>query len=331
MRYIINTGFHIYRVNVLAKPMSVGGEGSIYAFNMQEYGDCIMKIYRTPEKALAKRDKILYMIKNPPVSPHPNIRFCWPLFAVEEETTGRFCGFVMKRAFENSHDLTILEFFSPTKTIAELFPDDEDRGWHNKFELKTNLGIRNRLKILYNWVSAVEALHATGRFILVDIKPENILVTPTGKVSMIDMDSCQVAENGVLMFDCNALTPGYFPPDAEARKRNKRPLDYTCDSFAMGCCIYSILTGTHPFSNTRLLAPYNTEDYSTLGARVRAGLYHDGEKGRYVQRIATFDLHANASRLSLQLNQLFRAAFVGTNRPSMNQWRKALKNELSNF
>ena len=327
----ISIGNRTYRAHLVSQPMTTGGEGSIYPLNLPEYGDCMLKLYRTREKAREKEAKIMYMIGNPPVSPHPNIRFCWPIAAVAEESSGEFCGFVMLRAFPASRDLTILEFYSPRKTIAELFPDDEDRGWHNRFELNTNIGIRNRLKMLYNWVAAVEAIHRTGRFVLVDIKPENILVTSDGKISMIDMDSCQVAEKDTLMFACNALTPGYFPPDAQDARQAGRPIDVSCDSFAIGCCIYAILTGTHPYNNTRLLPPYDTVEYTTLGARVREGLYHNGDKSCYVERIPSFDLHANADRLSPTLNMLFRHAFSAAKRPSMAQWRTVLKEEIARF
>ncbi len=327
----IHLATRTYRAHLVSKPMATGGEGAIYPLTLPEYGDCALKLYRTRDKAREKRAKIMYMIANPPTSPHPNIRFCWPVAAATEESSGEFCGFIMLRAFPTSRDLTILEFYSPRKTIAELFPDDEDRGWHNRFELNTNVGIRNRLKMLYNWVAAIEAVHNTGRFVLVDIKPENILVTSDGKISLIDMDSCQVAEKGALLFPCNALTPGYFPPDAKNCRHANRPIDSSCDSFAIGCCIYAILTGTHPYNNTRLLPPYNTGEYTTLGARVDAGLYHSGDKSRYVERIPSFDLHANADRLSPNLNMLFRYAFSGTKRPTMAQWRTVLKDEINRF
>lgn len=327
MSLTLITNDRSFRINVQSKPSFVGGQGQVYGLRLPKYGDCVLKIYKSQEKADKIRDKILYMMQQKPPHVNDNIQFCWPIGAVFDTDSHIFKGYVMLKAFPESRDLTILEAYSPKETIAQLFPDDTK--WHNKFELKSLSGLKNRLKILYNWVVAIESIHATGKYIMGDIKPENVLVTPTGKISIIDIDSCQICDNGKIKFECDAKTPNYFPAEAYNMSKRHIPLSYQCDSFAIGCCIYSILIGCHPFTNIRLLPPYNNGNYSTISSRIKANLYYRGSNSKHVERIPALDLHANLDRLSPQLIDLFDRCFTGhTNRPTMTEWRNALKYQI---
>lgn len=310
--------------------MAVGGEGFIHHLTHPRYGNCVLKIYKTQDKADKNKEKILYMMRQVPPKNNDRIRFCWPFGAVFDENELYFKGYVMLQAYEGSRDLTILDVYSPYHTIAEQFPTDKD--WHVKFELNTNRGLQNRLRILYNWVTAINALHALGNYIMVDIKPENILVTHDGKISVIDMDSCQVVDNNnKLLFECSAKTPNYFPIEAYAAVKTHQTLDYRCDSFAIGCCIYSILVGCHPYTNIRLLSPFNNGKYNTISARIKANLYHRGSNAKYLLRVPDLDLHKNLGRLIDEIVNLFDHTFIGChNRPTMEEWKLVLKKSINN-
>lgn len=304
----------------------VGGEGFLHRVRHKLYGNCVLKIYKRAERAATLKEKIRYLISHQPEIKNANIKYCWPFGEVYDEDLQTFRGFIMPEAFPNSRDLMILDY-SPRYSIAESYP--EEVGWHDKFELMTSRGLRNRMVILYNWVVAIKALHATGRYVLVDIKPENILVTPAGKISIIDVDSCQVAENGQLLFENSARTLDYFPWEGYATIKAHRKLDYSCDSFAMGCCIYSLLVGCHPFNNIRLAKAYR--DCTTISSRIKQRLYYRGGKQIFIDRIPNMDIHQNVSRLPQSFLELFDRTFGdSTNRPTMEEWRIALKKATQN-
>lgn len=325
LKILTNDG--LTKVSITRKPIAVGGEGFVHFLTHPKYGNCVLKLYKTQDKAEKNKEKILYMMRQTPPCVNDRVRFCWPFGAAFDENEQYFRGYVMLKAFEGSRDLTILDTYSPSQSIAEQFPDDTD--WHEKFELNTNRGLQNRLRILYNWVSAIHALHALGKYVMVDIKPENILATHDGKISVIDMDSCQVVDRSKLLFECSAKTPNYFPPEAYAAVKAHQALDYRCDSFAMGCCIYSILIGCHPYTNVRLLNPFNNDQYNTISSRIRANLYYRGNNAQYLSRIPNLDLHKNLDRLTDEIISLFDRTFTDCHdRPAMTEWMSALKKAI---
>lgn len=327
MKLKIQTKDGLYNITITNKPSEVGGEGLIHRLYHSHYGDCVLKLYKTQDKADKNRDKILYMMCQTPPNVNDTIRFCWPFGAVYDENMRHFRGYVMLAAFPGSRDLTILDAYSPSQSIAELFPDDVD--WHEKFELKTERGLKNRMRILYNWISAINVLQASGQYIMGDIKPENVLVTHEGKISVIDIDSCQVVDKGKLLYECSAKTPNYFSPEAYDLVKNHQRLDYRCDSFAIGCSIYSILIGCHPYTNIRLLSPFNNGQYCTIASRIKAHLYYRGSNANFIERVSNIDLHMNLNRLPVDIACLFDRTFIGDfNRPTMTEWKNALRAAL---
>jgi serine/threonine-protein kinase len=105
--------------------------------------------------------------------------------------------------------------------------------------------------------SALAMAHARG-IVHRDVKPENIFVLqssidPTGDskslfVKILDFglstpgtgDSTNLTRNGVVMG-----TPSYMSPE-QARGR---PVDARADVYAVGACLYFMLTGKRPFDN----------------------------------------------------------------------------------
>lgn len=318
-----------YSVNVTIKsqPSDIGGEGYIYRINFPRHGVCILKIYKNAEKALKNRDKILTLVyEDMPQSKNCNIRFCWPIAIAYDENRRDFAGFVMPEAFPDSRDLYILEYHTINSTIREEFPDDV--GWHDKYELNTLRGLRNRLAILHNWAAALSLLHKSGSFVLGDIKPTNVMVEPEyGRVSVIDIDSCQIMKNGRIKFARTAQTPSFRPPEITARIANN-PIDENYDSFSFAVSAYEILSGTHPYCNCRLLPPYNTEEYASIVSCIKNGLSPYGNNSSYTERVLNCDLHGNIDNLPEPLVILFKQAFGGINRPDFKTWKSCLKQTI---
>jgi eukaryotic-like serine/threonine-protein kinase len=92
---------------------------------------------------------------------------------------------------------------------------------------------------------AMQALHAAGR-VHCDLKPGNVLVTPEGRVVVLDFGLVtqyqNVADTLSMRFGA-AGTPAYMAPERGALHR----VTPACDAYAFGVMLFHALTGRLPF------------------------------------------------------------------------------------
>ncbi|MBM9509297.1 serine/threonine-protein kinase [Actinacidiphila acididurans] len=85
-----------------------------------------------------------------------------------------------------------------------------------------------------------------------DVKPSNVMITRTGRVVLQDfglaraVDNTPVTELGEVVG-----TPRYLPPET-LRGASPRP---AADLYGLGTCLYTMLTGRHPFTGEEEIAP----------------------------------------------------------------------------
>lgn len=299
-------------------PLGKGGQGAVHNIITSKYSaDYCIKIYIRDAEKMHK--KIEYMVTHPPQNIRDtSFRICWPT-ALAYNTKKEFIGYMMPLAFPNGHDLTILSVYR-SKPLSQLKRFKNNVEWHNKYELDTNEGIVNRVKMLCNIAIALHTIHSTGRYVLVDLKPENIDATGAGKVSIMDTDSIQISENGKILHPATAFTPEYFAPEGKELKGLNRPFTLQCDYFAAAICFYQILTGTHPYSGTVLKSPY--DNCTEIADCISNGLFAFGEKQRYIDLPAGFNLQQNFYNLPSTVQGLFKRAFgsQASKRPTMEEW-----------
>ena len=103
----------------------------------------------------------------------------------------------------------------------------------------------------------VEALAAAQRAGMIhgDIKPENIMLTPTGQVKVLDFGLAKNLPSGeesptIDRAGTFAGTPAYMAPEVLM----ERDPDGRADIFSLGVVFYEILTGNHPFRASTFLA-----------------------------------------------------------------------------
>ncbi len=308
-----------------ADALGKGGQAWVYKIKTSAYKDFCLKKYIKDIDAKKSFDRIAYMIKNPPQSSMDNnsFRICWPTaFAYDENKN--FIGYLMPLAFPKSRDLKILEVYN-AKPISEQMKYKKYPEWFNKYELNTDIGLKNRMKMMHNWAVALHCLHETNRYVIVDLKPENVMATATGKISVVDTDSFQISENGRILYPGPVYTPNYFPPEGRMLHDSNKPFTVSCDCFSAAVCFYSIFVGVHPYAGVIAKAPY--DKLETIPDCINAGLYAFGAKKNFLSFPAGLNLHKHFENLPPSVQNLFGRAF-GVNpadRPNMLEWAKALR------
>ncbi len=97
--------------------------------------------------------------------------------------------------------------------------------------------------ILIDMAEALEHVHDNG-FMHLDFKPENVLVTRSANVRLVDFDLAQLRPERPKKMKHNPGTPAYMAPEQLLRQ----PLDHRADIFAYGVTAYELLTGQKPFA-----------------------------------------------------------------------------------
>jgi serine/threonine protein kinase/formylglycine-generating enzyme required for sulfatase activity len=92
--------------------------------------------------------------------------------------------------------------------------------------------------------AALGALHAKG-IVHRDVKPQNIMVSPSGGVTLVDLGLAKFLSANTAVTETGALvgTPHYMAPE----QLLGRPVDARTDLYALGASLYHAATGKRPF------------------------------------------------------------------------------------
>jgi len=113
----------------------------------------------------------------------------------------------------------------------------------------------------------IDVIHSLGK-VHRDVKPSNVLVTPEGRVVVLDF-GLVVDERAFLAAPNNAGTLGYIPPERAMGGAAGPPGDW----FAVGVVLHQALAGRHPFS----MAPGETNVTAELPSNAAADVLRLGE------------------------------------------------------
>jgi serine/threonine-protein kinase len=91
------------------------------------------------------------------------------------------------------------------------------------------------------------AAHATG-VVHRDVKPGNIMITPSGAAKLADFGIARVDLSALTGTGAMIGTPGYMAPEQALG----RPVDQRADLFAVAAILYEILVGRAPFAGGSL-------------------------------------------------------------------------------
>lgn len=96
--------------------------------------------------------------------------------------------------------------------------------------------------ILIDCADVLEYVHENG-YMHLDFKPENVLLSRSGNIRLVDFDLAQLRPEEPKKFPKNPGTPAYMAPEQLLRQ----PIDHRVDIFSFGVSAYELLTFEKPF------------------------------------------------------------------------------------
>ncbi len=305
-------------VSLSAKPFAGGGEGNLYKITApKELRKYVAKLYHPHKLTPVREKKINYLAAYPPIQSDENAGAHNSVIWVKDSLydKGRFVGFIMP--YTEGEKLEIL--------CTPKIPKKLRQEWARFDFKKSPKAMDMRLKLSFNICAAIHQVHSIERYVLVDMKPDNIVIQTNGLVSIVDTDSVEVVESGKSLFDAPVATPEYTPPE-HYRKLDYDPTEREAwDRFGLGVILYKLLFGIHPFAASSG-APY--ERLTTLHDKIKHGLFvhHPAKK-------SSFSIipppHKAFYKLDKSLQDLFFRCFIDGNenpdlRPSAEEWCAAI-------
>jgi serine/threonine protein kinase len=303
------------KVTVDSKAFASGGEGDLYkVVHTPEYSNHVIKIYKPEKRTKERQKKVEYLADNPILTTDNGIcqAVVWISNVVYEN--GTFVGILLP--FVNG---VKLEFLCHQKLPVNLGPE-----WQ-KFDFTKSDAIKMRTTVCFNIAVALYHIHQTGKYLLVDMKPENIIIQPNGIISIIDIDSVAVINKRKIIFKAPVTTPEYTPPEYYSKQFDMDvSLDECWDRFSMTVTFYRLLCGIHPFTGS-CNAPF--DKCNSLPEMVENGLFPNGKKRKLFKTIPP--PHNLFSKLDGAIRQLFIKCFddgttIPTVRPSADDWCRVL-------
>jgi serine/threonine protein kinase len=133
-----------------------------------------------------------------------------------------------------------------------------------QFKRSGPLSEREAVRIITAVAEALAAAHARG-IIHRDVKPENVLITPTGQVKLADFGLVKRLDQDLGLTDTGKGlgTTNYMAPE---QFKNAKNADVRCDIYGLGATLYAALTGVVPWAGLEPLAMYKAKLANTLPA-----------------------------------------------------------------
>jgi eukaryotic-like serine/threonine-protein kinase len=211
----------------IIKKLGTGARSTIFLARDEESGNTVAlkrAVYEKPEDSRIF-EQIINEYKVSQALNHPYLRKCNKLIKIRKA-------------------LKVKELF----LSMEMFEGES-------LERSKSLGLGDVLLVFRMVADGLNAMHQQG-YIHCDIKPNNILISETGAIKIIDLgQGCKIGT----MKPRIQGTPDYIAPEQVKRK----PLDQRTDIFNLGATMYWAITG----KNVPTLIPQSNDISAFLGQR----------------------------------------------------------------
>ena len=282
-------------LSLAPKAFASGGEGSLFhILSPEKYSNRVAKIYHPHKRTAEKLAKLEILIKDPLAQEQEGIApsFIWPEALLQNEK-GEQIGLMMPLAQGKKLELLCLP----------KLPRKIDAAW-KRLAFDQDDSLKFRLKIAFNLVNALRQLQKRKKYVLVDLKAENILVQTDGQISIVDVDSLQISD-GNQFFKAAVATPEYSAPEYYEEPKIKR-FKASWDNFALAVILYKLFLGIHPFAAS---AKGKYESRVSLHEKIEAGLYvHHPKAEEWLKFLPP--PHQKYAELPQGLQNLFSQTFV---------------------
>ncbi|HKQ90469.1 MAG TPA: hypothetical protein VJZ77_07290 [Blastocatellia bacterium] len=277
----------------LGRRIGTGAEGEVY--EIQAKSDLVAKVYHEPPPP-EKAEKLVVL------SRLGNERLfnlsAWPVSTLRDAPDGEIVGFVMKNISQAEE---VHALHSP-KSRLQKFPE---ASWAFLIYVAANIA------------RAVAAIHEHG-LVIGDVNPKNILVTSKATVYLLDVDSFQVSAEGKT-YRCEGGFLEYTPPELQGVAFREIDRAQEHDSFGLGVVIFQLLfMGRHPFSGRYFGAGEMPLERAIREFRFAYGVEAEARKMRQPPGTLALD------SMPPPLVNLFRRAFLSTDRPQAREWIEPL-------
>ncbi|WCL81398.1 hypothetical protein PPO43_15590 [Saprospira sp. CCB-QB6] len=278
------------KINLASKPLAEGGEGKLFAIRTpKRYQTSLAKIYHPNKLDEGRIKKISYLLEHP-IEQEERPFFVWPQQLLSDKE-GKGRGFLMP----------LVEGKKLALFCLPKLPKSLATNWA-QYDFSHKKGRENRLKVAYQLAYALYLLQRGGEYVLVDFKPENILLHENGQISIVDIDSIQILENGELKFRAPVATPEFSAPEYYRGKIEQFSASW--DNFALAVIIYKLLLGVHPYAATA-----KQKNLSSLHQNIERGLFVHHPQAETLFEVRP-SLHQAYYELPEKLQALFQTAFV---------------------
>jgi serine/threonine-protein kinase len=126
--------------------------------------------------------------------------------------------------------------------------------------------------VIFNAAIGLDYAHQNGVFHR-DVKPDNIMVSKTGLVKVMDFGIARVVESNLTKTGSIMGTPAYMSPEQVQGQK----IDARSDTFSLGVILYELLTGKKPFAGETMSAlmlaimKVDPAPPSTLDSKIHTG------------------------------------------------------------
>lgn len=262
----------------LGQQLARGGEGII----VEVENGRVAKIYHCDALKRVTLEKLEVMTR----APFALDGVCWPE-AIVMNGRREPVGFIMPRAKGIPLDTSV--FKKPL--LLQKLP-----GW-----TRTNL-----VRVAIRVAEIVGELHAAG-LILGDINPNNILVTPEGEVTFVDLDSAQIGD-----LPCPVGLNTFTRPQHHGRSFGSFLRDEEDDRFALAVMLFMILMPGKP--------PYSHAGGGEPGENVRKKHFPYRTNMTQAEGVPDGPWRFIWSHLSYKVKEAFENAFMHDRLPAPQEW-----------
>jgi len=260
-----------------------GGEAKIY--QVKEDPDHLAKIWhKNTPKQVSKINKLVGL--------HPVNESSWPIEKLfNDRAATHVVGFRMRKLlgepwlrFNNA---------SSRRDLPSEYQQKMDAQW--------------AINISLALIKRVQEIHQAGPFVIGDINDGNFLVSQTGEVAIIDIDSMQINEEL-----CIVARPEFVAPELQSCdfKSTKRTVEH--DYFSLSVMLYQFwFNGVHPYCGGG--EPFQVNERI---AQNKCSCLGHAEPPSFAPRF---------KKLPVEIQKLFQDSFSSKSRPTPEAWIEKIK------